>query len=118
MALFFITQSYTQRNQKQNEQTNRWYNVAVIPQVVSRKDETVNNEFNIVEQWPELFEGLSKDKKKSVINNLASSWHEGWKPNYEDVKLLTDYEKGLITEEDYIQLTLIAARNLEARNKK
>lgn len=77
----------------------------------------MDTEFNILSQWPELFEGLSKDRKKSVINNLASSWHEGWVPNYEGVKLLTDYEKGIITEEDYMQLTLIAARNLEAKNK-
>ena len=78
----------------------------------------MSNEFNLLERWPELFEGLDEKEVKVLIDTFASSWHEGWEPNYEDVKLMTDYVKGKITQEEYFEITLAEARAVEARNQK
>lgn len=54
-----------------------------------------------VAQWPELFTGLTDEQRRAVMNALAGSWHEGWKPNREDVADLTDYARGAITMDEY-----------------
>lgn len=58
-------------------------------------------EFNIEARWPELFEQLNAADRDAVVNALASSWHEGWVPNREDVENLTDYARGAIDEAEY-----------------
>ena len=51
--------------------------------------------------WPELFEGMSYTQRRAVIDACAANWHEGWEPNYDDVKDLADYARGVITAEEY-----------------
>lgn len=58
-------------------------------------------EFNVEARWPELFASLSATDREIVVNALASSWHEGWVPNREDVKNLTDYARGVIDKAEY-----------------
>ncbi|PPF86428.1 hypothetical protein C5E07_00315 [Pseudoclavibacter sp. RFBJ3] len=58
-------------------------------------------EFDIQERWPELFAPLSAQQRKIVVNALASSWHEGWVPNREDVENLTDLLRGAIDKAEY-----------------
>jgi type III secretory pathway component EscV len=70
-------------------------------------------EFNIEERWPELFEQLTIDQRRAVINALASNWHEGWVPNREDVENLTDYVRGAIDRSEYDR----RAQSAAVRNK-
>ena len=58
-------------------------------------------EFNIEGRWPELFALLGEDDRRAVVNAFASSWHEGWVPNREDVENLTDFVRGAIDEDEY-----------------
>jgi hypothetical protein len=58
-------------------------------------------DFDIETRWPELFEPLSAADRTAVLNALASSWHEGWVPNREDVENLTDYARGAIDKAEY-----------------
>ena len=58
-------------------------------------------EFNIEARWPELFEPLDNATRTHVVNTFASSWHEGWVPNREDVENLTDYARGVIDKAEY-----------------
>jgi hypothetical protein len=66
-----------------------------------RRGAIVAAEFNIDTRWPELFTRLDETTRIHVINTFASSWHEGWIPNREDVENLTDYARGAIDEEEY-----------------
>lgn len=58
-------------------------------------------EFNIEARWPELFAPLEEETRRAVVNSFASSWHEGWAPNREDVENLTDYARGAIDKSEY-----------------
>lgn len=58
-------------------------------------------EFNVEARWPELFAPLDEAARLSVVNAFASSWHEGWVPNREDVENLTDFVRGAIDEAEY-----------------
>ena len=58
-------------------------------------------EFNIEARWPELFAQLGAADREAVVNALASSWHEGWVPNREDVENLTDFTRGAIDGDEY-----------------
>ena len=58
-------------------------------------------EFNIENRWPELFVQLCATERSAVVNAFASSWHEGWVPNREDVENLTDLMRGAIDEPEY-----------------
>lgn len=58
-------------------------------------------EFEIESRWPELFERLSERERSAVVNTLASSWHEGWTPNREDIEILTDFVRGTIDASEY-----------------
>lgn len=58
-------------------------------------------EFNIEARWPELFTELDDEQRRSVVNALASNWHEGWVPNREDVENLTDRARGAIDRDEY-----------------
>lgn len=59
------------------------------------------DKFDVHERWPELFAQLTEEQRTAVIQTLASSWHEGWEPNREDVENLTDFSRGAIDLEEY-----------------
>lgn len=58
-------------------------------------------EFNVEARWPELFVQLDERQRRAVVDTLASSWHEGWVPNREDVENLTDFTRGAIDGDEY-----------------
>ena len=60
--------------------------------------------------WPELFDGLDKARRRSVVQSLAAAWHEGWEPNREHVANLTDYAAGRIDHAEYVRRSDPAAR--------
>ena len=66
-------------------------------------------EFAIEERWPELFVHLDAKQRRAVVQSLASAWHEGWEPNREDVKNLTDKARGAIDGEEYMRRVRQAA---------
>lgn len=61
----------------------------------------VMEQFDLEERWPELFDVLTDEQRRSVVNTLVDGWHEGWEPTREDVENLSDYERGAITFEEY-----------------
>lgn len=65
----------------------------------------MSEKFDVDERWPELFTQLTERDRNAVIQTLASSWHEGWKPNREVVECLTDYVRGAIDQEEYLRRT-------------
>lgn len=58
-------------------------------------------EFDIEGRWPELFAVLREADRIVVVDAFASSWHEGWIPNREDVGNLTDLVRGAIDKAEY-----------------
>ena len=66
-------------------------------------------EFDIEQQWPELFAQLDPKQRRAVLQSLASAWHEGWEPNREDVENLTDEARGAIDGEEYMRRVRQAA---------
>lgn len=56
---------------------------------------------NLVRRWPEPFEPLSAQQRRAIVQAFAGSWHEGWEPNYEDVKNLVDEATGAIDAGEY-----------------
>ncbi|MCL2850597.1 MAG: hypothetical protein FWE61_11245 [Micrococcales bacterium] len=66
--------------------------------------------FDVVERWPELFAQLDANRREAVLQSLASSWHEGWVPNREDVENLTDWARGAIDAAEYSRRAHAAAR--------
>lgn len=71
-------------------------------------------EFNIEARWPELFAQLGAAEREAVVNAFASSWHEGWVPNREDVENLTDYARGVIDKAEYDRRVLGAVERTQA----
>lgn len=65
--------------------------------------------FDIDLRYPDLFEGLTEEQRRNVMQPLASSWLEGDNPTREDVTLLIDYELGRITAEEYDRQALAKA---------
>lgn len=53
------------------------------------------------DRWPELFAVLTTDQRRNVLQSLATSWHEGWTPNREDVADLVGLTTGEIDREEY-----------------
>lgn len=51
--------------------------------------------------WPELFDGLDEGERGAITEAFAANWHEGWQPNYEDVRDLVELRRGLIDETEY-----------------
>ncbi|MFZ4843573.1 hypothetical protein [Mycetocola saprophilus] len=76
----------------------------------------MSTQFDIQARWPELFASLDAVTTTHIINTLASGWHEGWEPNREDVKNLTDYARGTIDKAEYARRADAAARTHEARS--
>ena len=65
--------------------------------------------FEIEQRWPDLFERLEARQRRAVVQSLASAWHEGWVPNREDVKNLTDEARGDIDRDEYLRRVAQAA---------
>ena len=65
--------------------------------------------FDLPDRYPDLFEGLTEEQRRNVVQPLASSWLEGDNPTREDVALLIDYELGRITAEEYDRHALAKA---------
>ena len=65
--------------------------------------------FDLHLRYSDLFEGLTEEQRRNVVQPLASSWLEGDNPTREDVALLIDYELGRITAEEYDRQALAKA---------
>lgn len=61
----------------------------------------MNEQLDLEGRWPELFVDLDAKQRRGVVQSLAGIWHEGWEPNREDVKNLTDYASGKIDRAEY-----------------
>ena len=57
--------------------------------------------FDVEARWPELFIQLDATQRRAVVQSLAAAWHEGWKPNREDVADMVDEATGAITFDEY-----------------
>lgn len=69
----------------------------------------MSDRFDLPVRYPELFEPLTEEQRRNVMQPLASSWLEGDNPTREDVALLIDYELGRITAEEYDRQALAKA---------
>ncbi len=65
-----------------------------------------NTTMNLEGRWPELFEPLTPQQRRAVVQALAANWHEGWQPNYQDVRDLVDFTTGAITGDEYDRRSL------------
>lgn len=70
--------------------------------------------FDLHLRYSDLFEGLTEEQRRNVVQPLASSWLEGDNPTREDVALLIDYELGRITAEEYDRQALAKALAYQA----
>jgi Antitoxin VbhA len=55
------------------------------------------------ERWPGLFEGLTSDERRVVINAVADNVLEGCQPEREDIEALVDVVRGKCTTREYIE---------------
>lgn len=69
----------------------------------------MSDRFDLHLRYPELFEPLTEEQRRNIMQPLASSWLEGDNPTREDVTLLIDYELGRITAEEYDRQALAKA---------
>lgn len=69
----------------------------------------MSDRFDLHLRYPELFEPLTEEQRRNVVQPLASSWLEGDNPTREDIALLVDYELGRITAEEYDRQALAKA---------
>lgn len=74
----------------------------------------MSDHFDLHLRYPELFELLTEEQRRNVMQPLASSWLEGDNPTREDVALLIDYELGRITAEEYDRQALAKALAYQA----
>ena len=74
----------------------------------------MSDHFDLPVRYPELFEPLTEEQRRNVMQPLASSWLEGDNPTREDVALLIDYELGRITAEEYDRQALAKALAYQA----
>lgn len=74
----------------------------------------MSDRFDLHLRYPELFEPLTEEQRRNVVQPLASSWLEGDNPTREDVALLIDYELGRITAEEYDRQALTKALAYQA----
>lgn len=65
--------------------------------------------FDVEVRWPELFALLTAEQRSVVIEAMASTWHEGWEPNREDVENIVDHARGAIGDEEYLRRADAAA---------
>lgn len=57
--------------------------------------------FDLPDRYPELFEQLNNEQKRSITQTLASAWLEGYTHSREEVAQLIDLRLGRITFEEY-----------------
>ncbi|EHB89079.1 hypothetical protein HMPREF0737_00132 [Rothia mucilaginosa M508] len=69
----------------------------------------MSDRFDLHLRYPELFEPLTEEQRRNIMQPLASSWLEGDNPTREDVTILIDYELGRITAEEYDRQALAKA---------
>jgi len=69
-------------------------------------------EFDIEARWPELFAPLSDGQRRSIVSTLASSWHEGWVPNRDDVADLAALVAGRIGMDEYQRRGIVLAEHV------
>ena len=69
----------------------------------------MSDRFDLHLRYPELFEPLTEEQRRNIMQPLASSWLECDNPTREDVTLLIDYELGRITAEEYDRQALAKA---------
>lgn len=58
---------------------------------------------DVVTRWPELFDGVDDLQRDAIRQAFAANWHEGWKPNREDVADLVAQARGEIDLEEYMR---------------
>lgn len=75
----------------------------------------MSDHFDLPVRYPELFEPLTEEQRRNVMQPLTSSWLEGDNPTREDVTLLIDYELGRITAEEYDRQALAKALAYQTR---
>lgn len=68
--------------------------------------------FDLHLRYPDLFEGLTEEQRRNVIDPLVSSWLDGYEHSREDVARLIDLELGRISGEEYRKQILERARAL------
>ena len=69
---------------------------------------------NLEAWWPELFEGMDALDRRAIVQACAASWHEGWQPDYDDVKDLCELSQCLIDEAEYDARQWMRADRLRA----
>ena len=75
----------------------------------------MSDHFDLPVRYPELFEPLTEEQRRNVMQPLTSSWLEGDNPTREDVTLLIDSELGRITAEEYDRQALAKALAYQTR---
>lgn len=68
--------------------------------------------FDVEQRWPELFEPLTVEQRRAVLNSFASSWHEGWIPTRSDVENLTNFVRGVVDDAEYDRRAAERSRRL------
>lgn len=68
----------------------------------------MGKQLDLQAMWPELFAGLTDEQRSAVERPLVANWHEGWKPNREDVENLADYVRGAIDFDEYTRRGMAA----------
>ena len=69
-------------------------------------------------RWPDLFERLSPQQRRAVVQSFAAVWHEGWEPNREDVRDVIEEMTGAIKSHEFErsnELSAAAAPSLPRR---
>lgn len=67
--------------------------------------------FDLPDRYPDLFEGLTEEQRRNVIDPLVSSWLDGYEHSREEIARLIDLELGRISWEEYRKQVLERALN-------
>lgn len=74
----------------------------------------MDESLDVSEKWPELFGSLDEEQRHAVTQTFASSWHEGWMPDPEDVARLIDRVTGVLDHDEYVRQADAAVRQFVA----
>ncbi|HAL30789.1 MAG TPA: hypothetical protein DCP20_08770 [Coriobacteriia bacterium] len=69
---------------------------------------------DLLRLYPDLFVGMDGETIESYLEIFASNWHEGWKPNREDVADLIAWDKGEIDDAEYDRRTELRVQKAKA----
>lgn len=64
--------------------------------------------------FPDLFEGLSAEQIREINNSWAYQWHEGWRPNQEDVAQSLLLATSAMSDEEYLAMLHEKVRKAKA----